>query len=413
MKTQGLQHRPDGWYFRLTVPATLRPRVGTNEVVRRLGKVSQMVAEAQVRALRMQLREEFRRLRACPEATTSTGAICPSLRGSPVSDDLQGGPYQAASLPPVVDPTPGSASQLTADGLGEVWIAEKLAAGDWCVEQVSQVRHVLATFVALHGRRPVHEYGRPEVARFKAYVQGLGRSTTTVNRYLTLLGGFMRWAHFAGYRQDNPVEGQKLRKRNGHSAQNERAQFTQEELETVFSVAFTEATSRRPAWFWLPVIMRYSGLRPEEAAQLRGKDIHKVDGALCFDLRGAHLVIKSDAGRRLVPVHGALVEGLFTLAFPAGDERIFPELNPGHNGRLAEAPSRWFNRTWLRQRCGIKDQRKVLYSLRHTVASTLKAAGQEEALIAELLGHTHPNLTYGRYGKAYPVDRLQQAVALL
>jgi len=96
-----------------------------------------------------------------------------------------------------------------------------------------------------------------------------------------------------------------------------------------------------------------------------------------------------------------------------GERRLFPELSPGASGRLAEAPSRWFNETWLRKVKGITDPKLVLYSIRHSVATQLKHAGVEESMIAQILGHANPSMTTGRYGKEFPVEAMYKTLCLL
>ena len=182
-----------------------------------------------------------------------------------------------------------------------------------------------------------------------------------------------------------------------------------------------------------------AGARPEEVAQLRVGDVRQTwhegaphEGGLraklstwVFDFTtlddGQRR--KNEDSWRLVPVHPrlwALGLGVLLGTSPTKEDNeynslrpLFPELNPGANGRLAEAPSRWFNRVWLRDRKQITDRKLVLYSLRHTVATQLKHSGVAEALISELLGHANGSMTTGRYGKEYPVEQLAEAVKLL
>ncbi|HIJ80525.1 MAG TPA: tyrosine-type recombinase/integrase [Desulfuromonadales bacterium] len=55
----------------------------------------------------------------------------------------------------------------------------------------------------------------------------------------------------------------------------------------------------------------------------------------------------------------------------------------------------------------------IFHSMRHTVADTLKQAGVPEVVISEILGHTHMNITSGRYGKRYQPKVLLEALAKL
>lgn len=271
----------------------------------------------------------------------------------------------------------------------------------------------------------VELFTRTATEGYRDHLLREGRSPATVNQHLTIIGGFLKWCG-----RGDLVEGVKVRKRRGASAANQRAAFTDEEVRRIFRREYAGAAKLRTslraneghARYWLPLICLYTGARPEEVAQLRVEDVKLrwAGGGGCWSGVFDFATVdegqrrKTEAARRMVPVHPELIrKGLVLLCQSARPGLLFPELKPGANGRLAEAPSRWFNRTWLRDRCGIKDTRKVLYSLRHTVATRLKHAGVEESLIAELLGHTNGSMTTGRYGKAYPVEKLAEAVALL
>ena len=216
-----------------------------------------------------------------------------------------------------------------------------------------------------------------------------------MNNHLAIFAAFLAWCVGKGYADDNVARGLKLP--NKTRASRRRKSFTDQEIEQVFGYLEAE-NPPRSARYWLPLIMLYTGARPEEVAQLRVVDVREVEMAesntlvTCFDFfgDGEGQRIKNDASRRLVPVHVALWQhGLAQLLDTRGGhaserDRLFPALQCGANGRFAEAPSRWFNETWLRDRKGICDPKKVLYSLRHTVATKLKHGGVSEAMISEM-----------------------------
>jgi integrase len=234
-----------------------------------------------------------------------------------------------------------------------------------------------------------------------------GLAVATVNQHLAIIAAFLRWA---GSKED--LSGLRLKAPSCRRAATQRAAFT--DAEVVRLLKATEWKARTPSQQWLPLLMAYTGARPEELAQLQCRDVQRVGTTLVLNLATIEdgQRRKNEASRRLVPVHSQLMDGIWDL----GDRKnptslLFPELGDGGtNGRRAEAPSRWFNRKVLRDYCNIKDPRKVLYSFRHTVATKLKHLGVEESLIAELLGHTVSSQTMGRYGKAYPVEALKTAV---
>jgi integrase len=57
---------------------------------------------------------------------------------------------------------------------------------------------------------------------------------------------------------------------------------------------------------------------------------------------------------------------------------------------------------------------KTFYSFRHTVSKRLKDLDVPEVMAAELLGHKHPQITYGLYGaKSDPKRIFEAAVSKL
>lgn len=367
-------------------------------------------------------------------------AIEGHLRGmaSQTPEDRSGStPEKGVTLAPVAGITPILAPVPPARGpnVGEAvtqFVAQKRAEG-LADTSVVAMESVLEHFRQWAGPAGFAQLSRPDVARWRdavhkgADARGNGkasepRSIATVNRWLTTLGTFLRWAHAMGYRDgDDLIDGLKLR--GGKRAAEARSAFTEEQMARVLGPEFWKATCKRPpAHRWLPLLMAFTGARPEEIAQLRVGDVWRVEGGgLALDLAtlddGQRR--KSEAARRMVPIprrlQGLFLDGPFgpmQWVVPARAALPLFDLKPTQ-GRLSYAPSRWFNDTWLRKRCGLTDKRLVLYSLRHTVATTLKRKGVQEALIAELLGHSNPSITTGRYGKAYEVEQLAEAVDLL
>ena len=54
--------------------------------------------------------------------------------------------------------------------------------------------------------------------------------------------------------------------------------------------------------------------------------------------------------------------------------------------------------------------RPTAYGFRHTFIDELKQKGIEESLVAQIVGHTHHSLTFGRYGKKYPIEKLSGVI---
>jgi integrase len=257
-----------------------------------------------------------------------------------------------------------------------------------------------------------------------------GRSEKTINNHLSAFSSFLTWCLSRGHVDEDVSQG--LKKKATTRASRRRKAFTDEEIKWIFSELESKLTGAPDvAKYWLPLIMLYSGARPEEIAQLRVCDVRRVHSSdhgpstppaaayWVFDFtgRGDEQRIKNDASRRIVPIHPELLsKGLLKIIEyrkKESENLLFDQLRHGASGRLAEAPSRWFNEVWLRDVKAIADPKKVLYSLRHTVATKLKHATVPEAMISEILGHANSSMSTGRYGKEYPLSEMQRAMEAL
>jgi integrase len=237
-------------------------------------------------------------------------------------------------------------------------------------------------------------------------------SPKTVNNNLSSIAAFYVWAIANGLCAENVAKGLNVRV-NG-KASKQRDAFTDEQMKEVFSGLLEGRETYAKAW--IPVIMAFSGARPEEIAQMRVRDVRKEDEQWVFDFETMDegLRRKNEASRRLVPVHPRLwALGLEKLMQAGPDEPLFRDLKMGTTGRLSAAPGRFFNRTWLRKEKGIMNKKLVLYSLRHTVTTKLLHAGVAESLISQLVGHTNNSMTSGRYGKTFPIKHLAEALETL
>jgi len=259
------------------------------------------------------------------------------------------------------------------------------------------------------------------MVEYRAGMVARGRANKTVNNHLAIISAFFEFAVTCAYVNANPAKGLKIR--NKSRAQNERKAFTPEQMKQVVGPR-AEACHQyirlhHPAQHWLPVIMAYTGARPEEVCQLRVGDIRQEGEGWIFDFASLDegLRRKNESSRRFVPIHPKLFKlGLLQLKLLAEQQGtvgfttpLFPELT---GERRASSPSRWFNRR-LRSEHLIMEPKLTLYSIRHAVITQLKHAGEPSSMIAQLVGHSDPSMTTGRYGKDYPLEQLTAVVAHL
>lgn len=166
--------------------------------------------------------------------------------------------------------------------------------------------------------------------------------------------------------------------------------------------------------YWVLPIIWYSGMRREEACKLCAADI-KVsdDGIVYFDIADTEAGrLKNVASRRLIPVADELLRlGLLEfveLKKIAGEELLFPELLSGTRN-MGES---YYRLGWSKIMASLdaKPEGLTIHGIRHTVADELKAAGINEEVRADLLGHALQSETAGRYSKASRLKVLREAV---
>jgi site-specific recombinase XerD len=146
-------------------------------------------------------------------------------------------------------------------------------------------------------------------------------------------------------------------------------------------------------------IAAYSGARIEGVAQLKTSDIR-----LDYDtgVRYMRMVDKTAAGDRFVPIHPKLSK-LIDEAIKGADGQgylIHSDARNKYNERSQPIGKR-FGR--LKTRAGF-DGRYVFHSLRKTVAALFQDARCDEAVAADIVGHTKPTMTYGLYAGETRMD---------
>lgn len=222
-----------------------------------------------------------------------------------------------------------------------------------------------------------------------------------------------------------------------HSAakrQKKRLPFTGDELCAVFGSQVYREHRRSPgqaqeATYWIPLIMYYTGARPEEVAGLALADIrhdevlgwyfnvidrfNDVDVDLFDDdpvPRSHRRTLKNGASTRRLPVAKELIDlGLVRYVEyvrASGATVLFPSLRKDGVGKLSGAFVKVFSRIKI-QELGIADKRKVLYSLRHTMKDLLEQAEVPSKALKRILGHTSGDGdTTDGYGSDLPFGQI-------
>ncbi|EGB13767.1 integrase family protein [Pseudodesulfovibrio mercurii] len=216
--------------------------------------------------------------------------------------------------------------------------------------------------------------------------------------------------------QANPLKSVlKLGKSNTNATTPKRRAFTLDELKALFeNKDYHKGKFTHAANFWVPIIALFSGARLEEICQLYLDDIREIDGVMCFDINAEDdKDIKSEAGKRIVPIHPFLIEiGLLDRVAHLranGEEHLFHRSTLSQaDGKLSTNISKAF--TYFRRKYGIggstdETSEVVFHSFRHTVITLGKHKRVDRRLVKEVVGHEEGEFedVTGGYEGADPV----------
>ena len=229
----------------------------------------------------------------------------------------------------------------------------------------------------------------------------------TVNETLRTIESFFEWCVNTGKLERHFSKG--LQIKDPRSAGEQKDAFSIEELILIFShPKFANGKFKNPAYFWIPVIGLYTGMRLEEASQLHCADLYQSDEIWVIDIHEREeangdngKTLKTKSATRKIPIHPNLVEiGLLKYQKQMeeqGHTRLFPILKKTEKVlKFGKQPGKQFKSV-------VDDalenaDKKSFHSLRHTFADFYKQRGATGLNFEEVFGHQHEKLADDRYG---------------
>lgn len=211
-------------------------------------------------------------------------------------------------------------------------------------------------------------------------IQG-GRSASTVRRSLAALRTYWRHLQSNEVAEDdhNPFDGLRLTGKAGGV----RKPFEAADVVKLLSAAIEREDGRLADLIRLAM---YSGARLEELASLKVADMAKDH----FTIRAA----KTEAGNRVVPIHRKLAQTIARLIEQSDDGYVLSGLGVTKYGDRGDGIGKRFGR--LKRELGYGPEH-VFHSIRRTVVTILENAGVSENVVANIVGHEKPRITYGLY----------------
>ena len=253
---------------------------------------------------------------------------------------------------------------------------------------------------------------KPEDLAADETITGPRISEETVNRYLNVVRGALKFAVEEEEIEANPAEG--VRSQQETTDERSREPWSVEQLNALFKAE--EFQKPKKDWThkqWLPLVALFSGARQSELVKLRTEDIREIGGVLCIDIvdRGGRERLKNKASARPVPVHSQLVKLGFKKYVERvkerGEERLWPEYSVPAKGAYGKVYSQEFAR--MRQRCGVDGV--DFHGIRHTVRDALREAGVPVDRAEALGGWSASAGTSSIYGRGFTTKALQKEIA--
>jgi integrase len=249
------------------------------------------------------------------------------------------------------------------------------------------------------GALALSEIRRSDVQDLVDRLLGRGENASTIRNTLDPLRAIFRWAEERELVERNPTTRVKVPKAEGRRDRI----APPEEAEKLLDALPVED---RPIW----ATAIYAGLRRGELRALRCAEVDLAGGVLrvvrSWDQAEGVVEVKSDAGRRTVPIPAVLRDVLDEHLLRTGrsdNDLIF--------GRTPEDP---FVPSTVRLRAidAWEDAGMAaitLHECRHSYASLMIAAGVNAKALSVYMGHASIEITYDRYGHLMPGNEAEAA----
>lgn len=320
-------------------------------------------------------------------------------------------------------------------------------------KSIDAYRGLMSEFIEICGTHPIQSLSRDvirhyrtELARLpskgkgirglsvaeriaKAKAEGLPLAhDATIRNKLRAVSAVCSYAVRMGLIPENPViasgQGRAAAKAAAKSAEkrSHRNYYTAAELAQIFSSpVFTDGVSSWPmkfgaAWYWLPLLMYYTGARREEVAQLKVSDIkrHEPHGPyisiLNDDEADGERGVKNAGSRRGIPLHPHLLELGFLRYVdrldPSG--QVFPLLVPDAKGFFGALFGRYWG-NYLRDTVRLVSPASPSHGFRHTFKTLCREVAIPEDVHDALTGHVGASKVARRYGEM-PLARLAKEI---
>lgn len=320
-------------------------------------------------------------------------------------------------------------------------------------KSIDAYKGIMTEFVEICGNHPIRSLSREairsyrvELARLPSRGRGIRRLSVaekiskaeaeglplaheaTIRNKLLAVSAVCSYAVRMGLIPENPViasgQGRAAAKAASKTAEKSsiRNFYTTDELAQIFSSpVFTSGAEHwspkfGAAWYWLPLLMYYTGARREELSQLMVSDIKRQApegpyiSILNDDGADGERGVKNAGSRRDIPLHPHLLELGFLRYLdqlePAG--QVFPLLAPASKGFFGALFGRYWG-NYLRDKVKLVSPASPSHGFRHTFKTLCRLVGVPEDVNDAITGHAGGSRVARGYGEM-PLSRLAEEI---
>ncbi|MBO1898208.1 tyrosine-type recombinase/integrase [Shewanella sp. BF02_Schw] len=258
----------------------------------------------------------------------------------------------------------------------------------------------------------VHDITSADAMTYRDELLTQGRSYKSNKEYLAAIFQFFKWCQLMNYCNHNPFESVTVGQKPKAKPNQARDRWTHTELKRLLRSSSFKASTID--FKWVTRLMLYGGLRPSEACQLKPGDIKLIDGIHCISIddSGAVQRLKNLNAKRYVPIHQHLLE-LGFIAFVEQRKSTHTQLFDYKPVGIIEDWSKTYCKQLAKLQTEIGMQanlRPTSYGFRHTFIDEMKQLDISEHIVAQIVGHANPNITFSRYGKDVNVAALLKEI---
>lgn len=328
-------------------------------------------------------------------------------------------------------------SKIKCSKLIDLYIKTKIGDGEWKKEIIPDIKSRLSYLVDILNDMYIQDITREDMRRLRETLKMLPPnrsrkkeyrdktiaqlikekhlqvlSVKTINIVVEAISSLFEWCIREKILDFNPAK--KLQVKDDRLEIDLREPFSEEDLTKIFShPIFSQKKFKNPAFYWVPIIALYTGMRLEEICQLYCADIYKIDGIYVFDVNDKpnskgerDKRVKTKNAQRIIPMHKTLVDLGFVSykkSIEKGNERLFPLLKKnGSVTKYGKQPGKVFSK--IVSDSGVTGK-KSFHSFRHTFSDFFKQKMMHNDMFRELYGHGIEQLAGRQYGSRFNVSQ--------